>query len=320
MRRLNFGRMALSGCIAAALFAGCGGPQSPLSNTFLGQPRAIERLAHVGSWIAPNSSGQNLIYMVQGNTVGMYTFEGQQVGELKGLSESNTGLCADSQGNVWVTYGDSLLEYAHAGTIPIAQVYTPLSLYSCAVDPTTGDIAATEYVNEGGAGVVVIQDIYGPQRSYTDSDFDYYDYCSYDDHGNLFVNGIKGSHSPLAELPSNGSALQTITVDEKIGKVGGLQWDGQYLALGDSLTHVVYQLSVAKGQASTKTSTHFKGWTGRFKTTEPFAIYNGLIVLTFSDRQTGLWKFPAGGRAVRRFALVTGAKTVSVAPTAVHRR
>jgi hypothetical protein len=132
-----------------------------------------------------------------------------------------------------------MLEYAHAGTIPIAQAYTPSTPLSCAVDATTGDLAVTEY-DDQAANVAVFKNIYETPLTYTDSDLPGLDYCSYDDQGNLFVNGTRGKHVGLAELPSGGTSVQGIALDKKIGKLGGLQWDGQYLALGDSLDHVVY--------------------------------------------------------------------------------
>ena len=151
-------------------------------------------------------------------------------------------------------------------------------------------------------------------KIYTDPDFYDYNFCSYDDQGNLFVNGVRGRKYPLAELQSGSGSLQTISVDKKIGRLGGLQWDGEYLALGDSLAHVVYQVSVASGHATTQTTTHFKGWSGHFNDIEPFAISNGVIVLTISKRQTSFYEFPAGGGSIRRILVVTGAKTISVAP------
>ncbi len=298
----------------ALLFAGCNASQQQLPAPSLTNTSAIRGFSGAGSWIAPNTSGQNLIYTAEGNEVAMYTLSFKQVGALKGLQGAR-GLCSDSQGNVWVTYGASLLEYAHAGTIPIAQIYTPSAPFSCAVDPSTGDIAVTEDGN-----VAVFQYVYGTPQTYTDPDLDFYDYCSYDDQGNLFVNGAKGRHFPLAELPSGGSSFQTTTLDEKIGRVGGLQWDGQYLALGDSLNHVVYQMSVSSGQGTTQSTTRFKGWSGLFKTIEPFAIYDGEIVLTISKRQTGAYKFPAGGGSIHRISAVTGAKTISVASSGLRRR
>jgi hypothetical protein len=320
--KFDFGRFALIIGAAAALLSGCAGSQPLTANSRQGIALVRERAAHSGSWMAPNTSGQNLIYMVLGDTVGVYTFSGTQVGVLKGFGfEAVAGLCSDSQGNVWITYGDSLLEYAHGGTIPIAQVYTPSEPHGCSVNPTNGNLAVTEGYEQSNNNVLVFTNIYSVPQTYTDPDFFYYWYCSYDSQGNLFVNGLRGKKVPLAELPSGGSSLGTVTVDEKIEKLGGLQWDGQYLAMGDSLAHAVYQLSVANGQATTVTTTHFKGWSGaRFKTIEPFAIYNGIIVLTFSDRQTGFWKFPAGGKSQLRIPVVSGAKTVSVAPSALVRK
>jgi hypothetical protein len=314
-------RYSLTLGAAAALLAGCGAAQSLSADPVPGAGTALQRLAHVGSWVKPNSSGQNLIYMASGSEVDMYTFAGKQVGALKGLN-GVSGLCSDTQGNVWVTYGASLLEYAHAGTIPIAQLYTPSGPYGCAVDPTTNDIAVAENGEGSGSNnVAVFTDIYGTPQVYTDPDFRTYNYCSYDGAGNLYVNGEQGKRVPIAELASGGNALQTIPTDEKFEKLGGLQWYDQYLAVGDSEKHVVYSFSIADGKATTQSTTHFKGWIGRdFKSPQPFAIYNGEIVLTFSKRQTGIWKFPAGGGSIRRINVVTGAKTISVAPSARVRR
>jgi hypothetical protein len=318
MKSLDFGRYALSGCLAAAM-AACAGSQAPVGALSSQNLAAVAHFAHNGSWMASKATNVDLAYMALGNEVGIYSLSGAQVGLLKGLN-GVTGLCSDPQGNVWVTYGDSLLEYARGGTVPIAQFFMPSGYnpYSCAVDATNGDIAVTDYSEEDGGNVAVYQNIYGTPQIYTDSDLSGYAYCSYDDRGNLFVNGTHGKMSLLAELPSGSNTLDTIKLDEKIGQLGGLQWDGQYLALGDSLAHVVYQLSVTKGRATTKSTTHFKGWYGHFKTVEPFAIADGVIVLTFSERQTGFWKFPAGGKSSHRIAVVGGAKTISVAPSTLR--
>lgn len=308
-------RRALGACTAAAILSGCGASQSfgPASAPVGGA--TLARLARAGSWTKPGSTANEpLLYMAYAQDVNIYSMDGKQVGALKGF-EGVAGLCSDSQGNVWVTYGESLLEYTHGGTIPIAQVYTPGGPYSCAVDPMTGDLAVAEN-SEAGGNVAVYQAIYGTPQIYTDTAIDEYDYCTYDASGNLFVNGFRGRQAHLAELPSGGSTLGTVTLDEKIGRVGGLQWDGQYLAFGDSIAHVVYQFSVANGHATAESTTHFTGWKGRiFKTIEPFAIYNGVIVLTFSKRQTGFWKFPAGGKSTHRIGITTGAKTISVPPS-----
>ena len=137
---------------AAPLLQGCGdargvqtGMQPALAASTRQSATTAAHFLHSGSWMAGKTSSSDLIYMVLGNTVGIYNFSGDQVGALKGF-EGVAGLCSDTQGNVWVTYGNSLLEYTHAGTVPIAQVYLPsgYGAESCAVDPSSGNLAVTE--------------------------------------------------------------------------------------------------------------------------------------------------------------------------------
>lgn len=316
----------------AAVLAGCATHSQPALSLVEGKGGAgvpaatntsLARFAHVGSWMSHDtSSGGDLIYMAQSQEVGIYSFAGKQVGSLNGFEEGVEGVCSDTQGNVWVTYGASLLEYARGGTVPIAQLYTDEGAVSCATDPKTGDIAVTEGSFGSGNELAVYTSVYGTGQTYKVYGMNAYLYCTYDNTGNLFVNGARNLRqgSVLAELPSGGSTLSTVKLDEKFERAGGLEWDGQYLAIGDSLRHVIYQMSVTKDQATTVSTSHFHDWSGmRQKTIEPFAIDNGQIVLTFNDRQTGFWKFPAGGKTVRRISVVTGAKTVSVAPSSLRR-
>jgi hypothetical protein len=334
MRLLRMRRYALATCAAAALMAGCGvrpfdsaQGNMPAGGAGAALPAAsrahsnLAHFAHAGSWFRHDSSrGGDLVYMTQGGNVGIYAFSGKQVGELKGFEFAQLyGLCSDTAGDVWVTWGESLLEYSRGGTIPIAQLYTNGTAAACAVDPTTGDIAVADGPGEElGSEIDVYTNIYEPGQTYKDPDMNVYLYCTYDGQGNLFANGARNlkKGSVLAELPQGGSTMQTVKMDEKFERAGGLQWDGQYVAIGDSLKHVVYEMSVAGGLATTVSTSHFHDWSGmHFKTIEPFAIGNGEIVLTFSERQTGFWKFPGGGNTLRRISVVTGAKTISVAPS-----
>jgi hypothetical protein len=173
MRTLEFARYALLSC-ATALLAGCGA--STPAGMAVGQARAA-------SWMRPNTSSGNLVYIVQGSGVLVFSSTGKQVGQLTGLDGARA-ICSDSQGNVWVGYAGSLLEYNHGGTVPVAQLY--LQEYyipaTCAVDPATGDIAVAEYAYQSHSpNVAVYQNIYEPPQTYTDQDFDGYEYLSYDD-------------------------------------------------------------------------------------------------------------------------------------------
>jgi hypothetical protein len=314
MRVSGLGRRAIISCVTVAMLAGCGGPQPPTGAQGAVEPAIARR---TGSWMAREATSEDLVYIMLGSSAGVYSLAGEQVGELKGFDRSE-GICSDAQGNVWVTYGDGFLEYAHGGTVPIAELYLQYPYYpvSCAVDPTTGDVAAAEDSEDHGSNVAVYQNIYGTPQTYADADIFAYGYLGYDDQGDLFVNGMRNKTPEFAELPAGGSELGALSVDEKFGKIGGLQWDGQYLALGDSVNHVVYQMSVSDGHATTEGTTHFFHWRKRFKSIVSFAIGDGVIIFPYFTGKVGYWDYPQGGRAVHQI-LVNGAGglAISVAPS-----
>ncbi len=263
-------------------------------------------------------TGNDLIYITQGSSVAVYSSTGEEVGELKGLQDAAKGICSDTQGDVWVTYGGSFLEYAHGGTTPIAQLYLPQGYYatSCAVDPTTNAIAVDEFSDDGHQNIAVYQNIYETPKVYKSSLIREYAYLTFDDQGDLFVNGIRGKRVVFAELPVGGRRLAALSVDKKFNLIGGLQWDGEYLVAGDSGKHVIYQMTVASGRATTASTSHFHGWRPHFKQVVPFAIARGEIVFPFSTTQTGYWEFPQGGRPnVRIDATSTGGIAISAAST-----
>lgn len=306
----------LSLSVTCTLLAGCGGSQPPIGGAgAMSQGATTQARAHrETSWTKPEASSDNLVYITQGDTVGIYSFSGQKVGALTGLSRASA-ICSDGQGNVWVNYGGSLLEYAHGGTIPIAQLYAPGDALSCAVDPTTGDIAVAESL-QSGENVAVFHDIYGTPQIYAASNIWEYLYLSYDDQGNLFANGTYKRHPHFAELLKGAQEFSPITVDEKFRRLGGLQWYGQYLALADSLSHVIYQMSVVSGHAATQSTTHFKGWRPKFKEIAPFAIRDGVIVLAYSTDAGGYFNFPQGGRPIHNMAAgSSGGIAISVVPS-----
>ncbi len=152
-------RWTLGTCVVASLLAGCGGP--PAQN---GLPSTMERSApnsvapdgwgggHKGSWMAPQAKHDNLVYVsdTAANAVSVYAWKTHKlVGMLGGINQP-FGLCSDQSGNVWIiSWGkNQISEYAHAGTKPLKTlaVQDPdANLYDCSVDPTTGDLAVTNW-------------------------------------------------------------------------------------------------------------------------------------------------------------------------------
>jgi DNA-binding beta-propeller fold protein YncE len=102
-------------------------------------------------------------------TIDLYSYpQGILEGQITGLSGPG-GDCSDKKGNVYVTdvepSGNEIVEFAHGGTQALRTLSVPSGSnpYSCAVDPTTGDLAVTNYGNTAGDGASLL--IYLRQRA-----------------------------------------------------------------------------------------------------------------------------------------------------------
>lgn len=96
--------------------------------------------------MAPEAKSEDLLYVSTSGGVAVYSYPAAVlVGTLSLLSPA--GLCADNAGNVWITGNQQIFEYAHGGSQPIATLDdSGYSSKGCAVDPTTGDLAVTNFV------------------------------------------------------------------------------------------------------------------------------------------------------------------------------
>jgi hypothetical protein len=317
MKPPNFSRCALGVFVAGAILAGCGAPQPPVVS-----PGAISQSRTMAQ---RDAQGRNLIYVTSADLISAYTTSGKLVSNLEmgGIK----GLCSDSNGNVFIPSGSLIYEYAHGGTQPIATLNAPAgysSAYGCAVDPTTGNLAVTffSYEFSKAGSVAIYQHASGNPQTFSDSDILFYVYCGYDNQGNLFVDGMKTAHSNgvLAELPSGGNALSTISLNKTIVRPSAVQWDGQEMAIGDSYSHVVYQLSISGSQGTVVGTTALKGWNKGHNIVQ-FWIWGDCILIPFTAHHKpvslGTWAYPAGGSTTNKFPLQFGEPsgvTLSLAP------
>jgi hypothetical protein len=257
--------------------------------------------------MAPDAKKHDLLYVSDSfpygsNDVYVYSYpKGKLKGKLTGFNEPS-GQCVDKAGNVFITnFGASqILEYAHGGTSPIATLsdpgYYPLG---CSVDPTTGNLAVTNRLSTSftAGDVVIYVDASGTPTSYTDSSFYYYEFCGYDDRGNLYIDGTtKGSALEYAELTSGGSSFSALNLDQSIGFPGAVQWDGAHLAIGDQSAAVIYRFAISGSTGTKVGSTPLTGskdvvqfWIEGMKVIGPDA---GLAHVAF-------YKYPAGGSPIK---------------------
>ncbi|HLY03842.1 MAG TPA: hypothetical protein VKR56_15255 [Candidatus Cybelea sp.] len=245
----------------AAFVTGCAASSSP------GIP--LQSLAP--SWSGAALAKDDLIYVTNGNEeVTVYNLETQKlVGVLTRFTKP-MGECVDASGNIYIADAgaNTVVEYAHGGSKAIETFDdSPDTPYTCAVDPTTGNLAVANNDNiaiwpKGGSGQ--------PTR-YTDAALGSFDGCAYDAAGNLLTtNGA--DPSAFAWLPHGGSQLVTITMPiPKSGfkwyYVAGIQWDGRYFVLDFEST--AYRVTVLHGLAYYVGDTQL----ANYDAYGPYAIY-----------------------------------------------
>jgi hypothetical protein len=321
VRSLDLGRYALCSC-AAALLAGCGGSQ-PLIGAPGAMPQSSAIATHaerVGSWMLPEAASQDLLYVSNIDYVTEYSYpQGILEGKLKHFYFAE-GQCVDQNGDVFIAnYGDGGVdEYAHAGTKRI-RTLSAVGPFDCSIDPTTGNLAATQTGPSHG-GIAIFKNARGTPTYYTNSSFWEYDSCSYDAAGNLFVDGMnKYAKFIFAELPKGSSQLKVIALNQYIGSPAAVRWDGKYVAIGDSSTPVIYQF-VISGSSGTRVGATRLGGSAQY--ISHFFIEGGTLITPNFPKQGGqyvilFFKYPAGGnvtKEIRKDVSGTTGTSVSLAP------
>jgi hypothetical protein len=166
MKDREFGRRALTFCVAAALLAACGRSQPPVgaSGAMPQTTKVAPHADHDSSWMAPDSTSQDLLYVAADEYVIVFTYpQGRLEGVLRHFYLADDG-CVNAKGNVYIAnlgYG-RVYEYAHGGTKRINDIDSPVGAFGCSVDPTSGNLAIS-----GGDGVAIYKHASGTPTVYS---------------------------------------------------------------------------------------------------------------------------------------------------------
>jgi hypothetical protein len=251
------------------------------------------------SWMDPSAKHDDLLYIGVDKGVEVYSYpEGQLTGKLGGIS-SPWGLCADNGGHVFVPDGPGakIREYEHGGSSPIAILKTPNeSPWFCAVDPTTGNLAVTE-LDTKGYRIAIYTDAKGKPKTYSGG-IDFWS-CSYDNKGDLFVDGTDPADGRLVELevlhPGN-TSFTMLNLSHDIEYLGSLQWDGKYLNIAsqgfEPYPPTIYRFSVIGDRMTSVGSTPLNGtrYVGQF-----WIQGSKVIVPSQGSRSVLSYGYPTGG-------------------------
>jgi hypothetical protein len=288
----------------------------------MGVPPAAMRSANIPA--EPRSHGDLLYVQSDGSSesVDILSYpQGQLINEISGIGPV-WGMCADTSGNVWVVVlDDTVYEFPHGGTSPIAQVTVPDTWLAtgCAVDPKTGDLAVINYDGPNGSSVDVWSSYQGNPTVYPTAFFPWA--VTYDGSGDLFADGSTGNSSnlfSLGEVMSGQSVFQALQLDKVADWPGGLQWDGNHLVLGTggrALTQRTYQVIVRGSGATVVRTLHFA-----HMAKQPWmAFIQGDTIISDEGAHQGfqlaLWHYPKRGKPYKVLSGYGGRGVVSVAPS-----
>jgi hypothetical protein len=262
---------------------------------------------------------QNLIYAVGLSDLYILTYpQGQFLQRVKGYGGYSA--CSDSRGNVFVTQNNQIVELAHGATKPSQVLADPGYLaFSCSIDPTTGNLAVTNNTGSSGS-IAVYQHAQGTPEIFSDPAAQSFNYCGYDDAGDLFADGLTpGSYAfQFAELPAGKSSFTAISINKAVG-LGQVQWDGAHITLSNSgRPGAVYRLQISGSSATVVGKTRVAGWAPVILPES--WIKSGVFIApagTYS-RSLDLWSYPGGGKSIKTISGFTGhdrlrGVTVSVA-------
>lgn len=280
---------------ASAMLAACGA-NSQSASTIPQQPMAnaqATRLGHAGSWMDPAAKSQKLVYVSDflSADVDVYTYPYLRLaGVLTGFKFLR-GMCTDPSGYVWIVDNaeGAVFEYAHGGTTPV-NTLTATAPNGCATNPKNGDLA----VSDGASGQIeIFHNAAGYGTVVADSNFTATMYLGYDKAGNLFVDGYNPYPTfHYAELPAGGSSFTDITLSQTPQAPGNVQWDGTYMAVGDTGS-TIYQT-----QGSTVVSSTTLG----FGCVDQFYIVPSkrkVIAPDLCNATVGIVAYPGGGAALK---------------------
>jgi hypothetical protein len=318
MKTSDLARYALGICALATILAGCGvlplslskgqdDTQPPIGAPGV-MPQAVAIATHAErgkSWMLPEASGEDLLYVSGNDAVIVYAYPaGKLVGELNGFNFA-AGQCVDKKQNVYVTSeGDGrVYEYAHGGKRRIKTLVSAFAI-GCSIDPTTGNLAVISLEGRGSRGygkVSIFANATGSPTHYQAPGFGTYYSCSYDDQGNLFVDGESPptGYFMFAELPKGSGKFTDVALNQHVAWAGGVQWDGKHIVVGDEETPAVYQFKF-NGRKGTKVgTTDLHGAQYVFQ----FFILGDTLIATNESKSyhysIKIYKYPSGGNMTK---------------------
>jgi hypothetical protein len=258
---------------------------------------------------------QTLLYTssIATNLVSIFAYpKGKAVGSLSGFEEP-LGLCTNAAGDVFVVDGkaQNIVKFAHGGSSPIDTLDDAGNEpYGCSVNAQNGDLAVAGGFpkHDVPANVALYHKGKGTATILTDPTFTLFYWCTFDDRGNLFLEGSYGGSGAIDELPSGSTKFVRLTVYTSFGPDGAIQWDGRYLVVAP-VPHrkhgptTLYQLQVSGTTANLVNTIRLNTGTRNLNAWGTQFWIDGASVIApkTTIANVARWPYPAGVKPNRTF-------------------
>jgi hypothetical protein len=325
MKNLDIRRCAPIFAATVIIMAGCSGVQTQSALPLAAQGDAVHHGSRAGrprAWMSPRLKTTDLLYVSDDRgDVDVFAYpDGKREGILTNFG-GPSGLCSDKKGDVFITdtANQDIIEYAHGGAQPIANLMEyGVYPYGCSVDPTTGNLAVTNFESNpiGPGSVAIWAGARGGSRTFTAPNFNVYLFCGYDNGGNLYIDGLNSGtmQSLFAVLPKGGASFTDVGLNHNIGYPGGVQWDGKDVAVEDVASDTVYRVKVSGSSGTVVGSSHLnvrshlvvQFWIAGRTLIVPYGLLNRRV------KKVGFWPYPAGGSPTKTIAVSNATEFVGV--------
>ena len=336
MSTLDRSRHAFSIGAAAVMLVGCGGSQPPIG-ALGATAQTTATVTHVDPGVSrmrPGAKVDDLVYAASVfGTVDIITWPSLKL--VRRFHEPNyatsLGICSDPRGHVFITAVENnsvgeIFDYAHGQEKPTATLNetTGYAPFDCGSDPTTGNLAVTDWCSgcdRGGRGsVAVFKAARGRATRYTDPNIRTYEYVGYNDKGDMFVCGDSFGYGQIfATLPKGSKTFTDISLNQDICGFGRIQWDGQYMTIEKCPDRVIYRVAVS-GSSGTIVGTTILNDNTKGPVGEGWLdLQRSLVIVPESHQQhdVGAFTYPGGDKTTQSKTHLrrTWSVTLSVAPS-----
>jgi hypothetical protein len=197
-------------------------------------------------------------------------------------------LFGTGKGTFWALSSNKLEEFKVGGNRPIKTLSAPSgdTLTACAVDPATGDIAAT-----GSSGIIIFRDARGKGKLYSSQLSETF-FLGYDNKSNLYVDGFNsGGSFGFVELPKGSKSFETLS-GASVEFPGEVQFDGKYITVTDQEADDILGFTCSGTTCTLKRTVSL---TGSSDCAGTWIAKGYVICADAGNNDAEIIKYPAGG-------------------------